>query len=217
MATTVYKAAGSPVFPPHADPNGDCVLRRLLAAEPSRAALAWPDGFEGGLCHRLDTSTSGALLVADDPQELAKIRAAFAARAFTKTYRLWTAHDVPWDTHRCDARLAHAKTRKGRMVVERGANTAHRGRWHEAHTRFERLSPNLWRAAMTTGVMHQIRLHAAFLGLPLAGDNHYGGGPLPEHAPSDALFLLHHEGLTDGARWATTPVPLPAWAAPPPR
>ena len=56
---------------------------------------------------------------------------------------------------------------------------------------------------MRTGVMHQIRVHAAFLGLALAGDRLYGGGP--------GGFRLHHVGLS-GGRWSTSSVPLPAWA-----
>ena len=63
MSVTLFKPAGLTVFPPHADPEGDCVLGRLLADDPARAELAWPTGFEGGIAHRLDRSTSGALVV----------------------------------------------------------------------------------------------------------------------------------------------------------
>ena len=48
-----------------------------------------------------------------------------------------------------------------------------------------------------TGVMHQIRVHAALAGLPLLGDRLYGGAPLPG-APAGVDFALHHcrvEGL----------------------
>src|SRR5690606_11456797 len=67
---TLSKPAGLPVFPPHADPAGDCLLARLLAEEPWRAALPWPAGFDGGIAHRLDVSTSGAVLAASDPDAL---------------------------------------------------------------------------------------------------------------------------------------------------
>ena len=69
MATTAYKPAGVTVFPPHADPAGDCVLHRLLQADPWRNEPVWPEGFAGGIAHRLDTWTSGALWIADDPAE----------------------------------------------------------------------------------------------------------------------------------------------------
>ncbi len=58
---------------------------------------------------------------------------------------------------------------------------------------------------MRTGVMHQIRVHAAFVGLPLRGDHRYGGGR------RDGGFFLHHVGL-EGAGFATSPVPWPDWA-----
>lgn len=211
MATTLEKPSGLPVFPPHADPSGDCVLRRLFADQPSRREQDWPPGFEGGIAHRLDVSTSGALLCADTPDELVRIRAAFSSGAFTKTYRLLVAKDVPWDTNHCDRSIAHDRKKRDRMVVQRGASTPHRGKWYPAHTRFRRIDGRLFEAVITTGVMHQIRVHAAFVGIPLLGDRRYGGGtPAPER-PDAAPFCLHHMGLT-GAGMETTPVLLPEWA-----
>ena len=83
------------------------------------------------------------------------------------------------------------------MVVRRGRNTPHRGRWYPADTRFRQLDGPLWQATITTGVMHQIRAHAAAVGLPLTGDRIYGGDPWSE-APPGLSFALHHcrlEGL----------------------
>ncbi len=214
MPTTVLKPPGIPVFPRHADPDSDCVLARLLAREPWRREARWDEGFAGGIAHRLDVSTSGAVWVADTPEELRAMRAAFAQGALTKTYRFVARKDVPWAHNRVDRPLAHAKGRKNRMVVQRGRNTPHRGKWYPATTRFERVHERLWTAIIETGVMHQIRAHAAFVGLALVGDRHYGGGQTPSWAPAGARFLLHHVGL-EGAGWATDPVPLPDWAEPP--
>lgn len=216
MPRTLIKPAGLPVFPPHDDPGGSCVLAALLAEEPWRDALPWPAGFEGGLAHRLDVSTSGALLVADDPDELARLRELFAGKRLRKTYRLRVARDVPWDRNACDRAIAHDRRHRRRMVVQRGAGTPHRGRWYEAHTIFARVEGDLWEAVITTGVMHQVRVHAAFLGLPLLGDRLYGGGAPPADAPAGVTFFLHHVGLA-GADVATAPVPLPAWARRSPR
>lgn len=213
MATTCAKPAGLPVFPPHDEPGGDCVLARLLIKAPWRAELPWPEGFEGGIAHRLDISTSGALLVADDPEELGVIRGWFRDGRLRKTYRFLAARDVPWDQHRCDRAVAHDRRHKGRMVVQRGASTPHRGSWLPAETRFRRISGRLWEAEMRTGVMHQIRVHAAFLGLPLLGDRRYGGGPTPDDAPAGVTFFLHHVGLVGPDRLRTEAVPMPGWAA----
>ncbi len=212
MAFTVHKPAGIPTLPPHADPGGDCVARRLVASQPERAHVPFPEGFLAGVLHRLDVCTSGAVWVADDAAELQQLRALFAAHALRKTYVLQAARDVPWDVHETAAPIAHDRRHKKRMVVARGKDTPHRGKWLTARTRFARLSEGphpLFVARIETGVMHQIRVHAASLGLALAGDRLYGGG-----APVEAGggFHLHHIGLVGPDGLATDAVTWPAWA-----
>ncbi len=211
----VVKPAGLPVFPPHADPAGDCVLRRLLALLPGQAEPDWPFGFAGGIAHRLDNPTSGQLLVARDPDALAALRERFRRKELRKRYVFLTARDVPWDEHTVRRRIAHDRRRKGRMVVERGRDTPHRGRWFDAETRFRRIgrvAPGLvaWLAEMRTGVTHQVRLHAAFAGIALAGDRRYGGGALAWPRPEGATFLLHHAGVV-GPDFDPPVVGPPAW------
>lgn len=213
MSTTWNKPAGVPVFPPHDDPDGDCALRQLLAAHPDRADQDWPRGFAGGIAHRLDTSTSGALLVADTPGELTALRAAFASGTLTKTYLMRAARDVSWHEHVVDRPIAHDAHKRKKMIVQRGEQTPHRGSWYPAHTTLTRVQGDLWRVGITTGVMHQIRIHAAFVGLPLLGDALYGGGPTPADAPPGVTFFLHHVGLT-GPDLQTTPVEAPDWTQP---
>lgn len=208
---TFAKPPGIPVFPPHHDPTGDCVLARVLAAEPWRADLEWPEGFAGGLAHRLDVSTSGAVALARDLDELVVLRDHFASHRLRKRYALWSARSVRWSTHVCDRSLAHDRRHKRRMVVQRSANTPHRGRWYPAATAFRRIEGQLVEATIATGVTHQIRLHAAFLGIPILGDRLYGGGPTPAEAPEGITFFLHHFGFDGPVN--TAPVPDPAWLA----
>ncbi len=213
MATTWNKPAGLPVFPPHGEPDGDSVLARLLRDQPARAALAWPEGFEGGIAHRLDNSTSGALWVADDVRELGVLRDAFQGGRLTKTYLMRTSRVVGWTENTCDRAIAHDAQKRRRMIVQRGESTPHRGAWYPAHTRFVRRHDDVWQVQITTGVMHQIRVHAAFLGIPLLGDSLYGGGATPDDSPEGLTFFLHHVGLA-GAGLQTAPVPDPEWAHP---
>lgn len=205
MATTLNKPMGLPVFPPHDDAAGACALATLLADQPWRRDIVWPVGFEGGIAHRLDNDTSGALLVADDLDELARLRQWFTAHVLTKTYLLLAAKDVPWDRNVCDAPIASHKTKKAVVIVQRGRNTPHRGKWYPARTRFERVvkGRNLFRAIIQTGMRHQIRAHAAFVGIPILGDKRYGGG--------DGTMHLHHVGLEGPNGFKTSPVPAPAW------
>lgn len=208
---TVAKPAGMSVFPPHADPTGDCVLARLLAARPEQDG-DWPAGFAGGIAHRLDIPTSGLLLVAKTPADLIWLRALFAEKHLTKTYHFLTIKNPSWSRHTITAQIAHDRSRKKRMVVRRGHQTPHRGKWLEAETTFTRLSRvgRLWRwsAVMRSGVMHQIRAHAGFAGLALAGDRLYGGGAAQPDFP--VSFALHHIGLT-GPGLAPPKCRAPGW------
>lgn len=213
MATTLYKPAGLPVFPPHAYPKGDCLLKRLLHDQPWRADIPWPPGFEAGIAHRLDNATSGAVLVADSLDELALFRSWFREKRFVKTYLMLAARSVPWHRRTCTRPIAHHPTKKNRMIVQRSPHTPHRGKWYPAVSHFQRLPsppPNLWQVRITTGVMHQIRAHAAFLGIPILGDRIYGGGSAPH-----MIFYLHHLGMTGPDGFHTDPVPLPDWARSP--
>ena len=206
----VNKPAGLPVYPRRETPDRDTIFTRLPPTEHE-----FPYGYEGGIAHRLDNSTSGQLLLAENPEALAALRDLFGQKSLRKSYLFITAHQVPWDDHTVAFRIAHDRHRAGRMVIERGKDTRHRGKWIEATTVFRRVGqvgPGLWcwQAEMRTGVMHQIRLHAASVGIALAGDRKYGGGPLDWPHPEEVEFLLHHVGL-EGPDLHPTLAPVPTW------
>lgn len=188
----LYKPAGLPVFPPHADASAPSLLAWFIAAFPAQNQ-PFPAGFEGGIANRLDNPTSGVVLAARDESALRAARAAFAAGALRKTYRFYTRRAVPWREHHVFTPIAHHPDRKDRMVVRRGESTPHRGKWYPADTFFRHLEGPFWEAVITTGVTHQIRVHAASVGLALAGDRLYGGGEALPGAP--VPFALHHVGF----------------------
>ena len=91
------------------------------------------------------------------------------------------------------------------MVVQRGRNTPHRGKWMSAVTRFSTSSKSkngmhLWQAMMCTGVMHQIRLHAAIAGLALV-EILNGGGATPATSLVTLLSITAALSLNDGVSW----------------
>ncbi len=201
----VWKAPGLPVFPPHADAEGDCLLRAVLARWPERAA-GWPDGFGGGIAHRLDTATSGLVVLARAIGDLAAIRAEFADGRLRKYY-LFRSSGIGSD-QLVETPIAHHVHRSDRMVLARPTGrTKHRGRWYPAWTRFRALGGGWWEAEMRTGVMHQIRAHAASIGIPLDGDPLYGG--------VEGVRVLHASRI-EGPDWTSPSAPLPMGVGSPP-
>ena len=160
----------------------------------------FPEGFAFGLAHRLDVPTSGVVLACRTPEALGRARQAFASGRLRKHYRFRSSRPVPWRSTVVETRLAHHKRDKRRMVVERGRSTPHRGKWYPAYTEFARRGDH-WEAVITTGVMHQIRAHAASVGLALDGDRLYGG--LDTGRP----FSLHHARIEGLAGCPFAPVP----------
>lgn len=191
------KPSGLSVFPRHHDPESDCVLKRLLAELPTQAQ-PFPKGFEGGLAHRLDIPTSGMLIVARSNAALAHIRSRFTHKEWSKEYLFISTHRAGWEHQRCSLALAHHPKSRKKMVAQRYPRTRHRGKWYPAETRFRYLGAlevgHLYSATMRSGVMHQIRVHAAEAGIPLLGDLRYGGDPKPDLFEAD--FALHHLGLS---------------------
>lgn len=206
----LFKPPGLPVFPPH-DAEGPSLLAWWLPRSPQ--GVVWPAGFEGGLCHRLDTSTSGLVLATRDVVGLEMVRQWFSQRYLHKTYLFLSAGSVPWNQHHVSAEIAHHNHNRRKMIVRRGHSTPHRGKWYDASTQFQRVEDlgggiYLWQATITTGVMHQIRVHAAWVGLPLLGDGLYGGEE--SRGPAEgANFWLHHLS-SNSEDWSSPQAPLPS-------
>lgn len=124
--------------------------------------------------HRLDTDTSGVLLLARNPRTLARLQQAFEAREVGKTYLAVLDGDVA-DEGTCLLPLAKVSSAADgwRMVAS--------AKGKPATTRWQRLaklpSGTLVCFEPETGRTHQLRVHAASgLGAPIVGDPIYGRG-----------------------------------------
>lgn len=134
-----------------------------------------------GIVHRLDKDTSGVLLVARTDAAHRALAAQFSGRTVEKVYLALVNGRVKDDSGRITKPISRDPRRRIRMTARldtgREAITEYRvrQRW-EKFTYLE--------VRIRTGRTHQIRVHLASLGHPVAGDRTYG-------APPAARLFLH--------------------------
>ncbi len=142
----------------------------LGAIELLRAAR--PDCRYLELVHRLDRDTSGCLLVAKKRSALRILHEQLRAGTTEKTYLALLLGEWHGDSRVVDLPLVVEHRRNGERHVRTGADGK------PAATRFhpqERFGTAvLCRVDLLTGRTHQIRVHAAAIGHPVAGDSRYG-------------------------------------------
>lgn len=144
-----------------------------------QAVLAYAPDIQGvggetrpGVVHRLDKDTSGLILLAKNDASHRWLQNQFKARKAIKTYLALVDGAPPTRQGRVEAaigrdlasrkKMAIASPEKGRLAISEYKTVEH----FTDHTLLE-IHP-------ITGRTHQIRLHMAFLGCPIAGDRVYG-------------------------------------------
>lgn len=113
--------------------------------------------------HRLDRATSGALVLAREPETIRRVQSQFDAGTIVKNYLALVRGKTP------ECGLIDHAIAKSKEHDKREARTAFR----RVGT-FERYSVVL--ARPLTGRLHQIRRHLKFISHPLIGDTRYGKG-----------------------------------------
>ncbi len=125
--------------------------------------------------HRLDFETSGVILLAKSKPVLVALANLFGSEKPYKRYVALVQGTPAEDRFTVDAPLAAHPVRLGQMRVD-----PRRGK--QSRTVFqvqERFAGwTLLKCEPLTGRTHQIRVHLRHAGLPLAGDDLYGGKPL---------------------------------------
>jgi len=135
----------------------------------------------GGIVHRLDKDTSGAMILAKNPGALCALLADFKSRKIHKVYQCLVYGRLKLNQDVIKLPLARNPRNKQKISVDltgRPAETAY------LVTKLYRLLDSidknqdllsLVECRPLTGRMHQIRVHMAHIGHPIVGDEKYAG------------------------------------------
>jgi 23S rRNA pseudouridine955/2504/2580 synthase len=163
----IDKPAGLVVHPAPGHWSGT-LLNGLLALDPRAALLP-----RAGIVHRLDRDTSGCLLVARSRMALKLAHALMRQGAVDKHYAALVAGRWKLGRKTIDAPvLTNAREGGERVVRVHRAGKVALSTFDVAE-RYRGVA-TLMDVAIRTGRTHQIRVHAAFAGHPVAGDEKYG-------------------------------------------
>jgi 23S rRNA pseudouridine1911/1915/1917 synthase len=180
----VAKPAGLVVHPSPGHWSGTLV-NALLARDTAYGGIAGVE--RPGIVHRLDRDTSGLLMVAKNDAAQTSLMAQLKARRVKKTYLALVQGSVAAAAGRIEAPIGRDPRNRQRMAVVpdgRPSVTGYRVR--------ERLPGwTLLEVDLVTGRTHQIRVHLAALGHPVAGDTVYGTGTARRGPEGLERLFLH--------------------------
>ncbi len=140
-----------------------------------------------GIVHRLDRDTSGLLVVARNDAAQAGVMAQLKARRVRKTYLALVHGSVAAAVGRIEAPIGRDPKDRKRMAVVPDGRKATTG--YRVRERFRDWT--LLELDLITGRTHQIRVHLAALGHPVAGDPVYGTGTSRKGPDGLERLFLH--------------------------
>ncbi len=181
----VNKPKGMVVHPAPGNPDGTLVNALLYHCQGSLSGINGV--LRPGIVHRIDKDTSGLLIVAKNDFAHLKLAEQIKEHSFTREYRAVVHGNLREDSGTIHAPIGRSsKDRKKMAVTDKNSK--------DAITHYEVLAryPGFTyiKCRLETGRTHQIRVHMAYLGHPVAGDQVYG--------PKNTLTELHGQCLHAG-------------------
>jgi 23S rRNA pseudouridine1911/1915/1917 synthase len=182
----IDKPAGMTTHPASGQNSGTLVNALLGRADASAyGSVAGPD--RPGIVHRLDRDTSGLLIVARTDRAQQALMDQLRARRIKKTYLGLVQGSPPAEVGRIEAPIGrdpHRPTRMAVVATGRPSTTGYRVR-----ERFDGWA--LLELDLVTGRTHQLRVHLASIGHPIAGDPVYASGPARRGPSGLGRMFLH--------------------------
>jgi 23S rRNA pseudouridine1911/1915/1917 synthase len=164
----VNKLANMIVHPAGKIRNGTLVNALLYYCRDSLSGIGGV--IRPGIVHRLDKDTSGLMVAAKNDFAHLDLSKQMKDHQVTKKYIALVHGNLKEDSGMIDAPIGRSMSNRKKMAVTEGKS-------REAITQFKVLKRfsgyTLVEATLRTGRTHQIRVHLAFIGYPIVGDQLY--------------------------------------------
>lgn len=167
----VDKEKGMVVHPANGNYSGTMVNSLMYSHKDKLSSINGT--IRPGIVHRIDKDTSGILVVAKNDNAHKKLSEQFKVHSITRKYIALVKGIIKEDIMDIDYPIGRSsKDRKKMAVTYKNSKEA---KTHiKVLKRFYNSNVTLVEATLETGRTHQIRVHMAYVGHPLVGDEVYG-------------------------------------------